>query len=391
MAGRQFRLPVRHLYRGRGLLALVDGPAGVRHLRTENGWRARPGDCLGRLGSGAGGLSGEFSNYSPPYIYLLYLVKGLEPLVGPVALVKLLNVPFVAGIALTIGAIVSRVTGDRSRGLVATAVLCVTPTVLVNAFAWGQSDSVYACVLLLSVLCACTHRPLVAAIMFGVALSFKFQSVFLLPFLLYLWGSGQMRLRQLAVIPLIYAALMIPAALAGRPWAELLTIYWQQARGFGELSLFAPNPWWFAENWHLLPSRGGAYAGIVMGTVAGLAIALSALKLEKSSAHNLLVAALSAAAMPYVLPRMHDRYFFIADLLSLAVAFVYPRYWLAAVLFQIGSLTSYLAYFGLSMTAPGFAVVPITAGLLLLLMAFRERLRQYPGRRVQENGAAGED
>ena len=53
--------------------------------------------------------------------------------------------------------------------------------------------------------------------------------------------------------------------------------------------------------------------------------------------HNLLVAALSAAAMPYVLPRMHDRYFFIADLLSLAVAFVYPRYWLAAVLFQIGS------------------------------------------------------
>ena len=200
-----------------------------------------------------------------------------------------------------------------------------------------------------------------------------------------------MRLRQLAVIPLIYAALMIPAALAGRPWAELLTIYWQQARGFGELSLFAPNPWWFAENWHLLPSRGGAYAGIVMGTVAGLAIALSALKLEKSSAHNLLVAALSAAAMPYVLPRMHDRYFFIADLLSLAVAFVYPRYWLAAVLFQIGSLTSYLAYFGLSMGAPGFAVVPITAGLLLLLMAFRESLGQYPGRPAEENGAAGED
>src|SRR5439155_13434238 len=140
-----------------------------------------------------------------------------------------------------------------------------------------------------------------------------------------------------------------------------------------------------------LPARAGAVAGIIIGGMTGLAIALFPLKLEKSAAHNLLVAALSAAAMPYVLPRMHDRYFFIADLLSLAVAFVYPRYWLAAVLFQIGSLTSYLAYFGLSMTAPGFAVVPITAGLLLLLMAFRERLRQYPGRRVQENGAAGED
>ena len=340
---------------------------------------------------GATGLSGEFSNYTPPYIYLLYLVKGLEPLVGPIALVKLLNVPFVVGIALTMGAIVSRVTVDRSSGLLAAAVLCVTPTVLVNAFAWGQSDSVYTCFLLLSVLCVCTHRPLVTAIMFGVALSFKFQAIVLLPFLLYLWGSGQMRLTHLAVIPPIYGALMIPAALAGRSWADLLTIYYQQARGFGELSLFAPNPWWFAEHWHLLPARAGAVVGIIIGAVTGLAIALSALKLEKSPAHNLLVAALSAAAMPYVLPRMHDRYFFIADLLSLAVAFVYPRYSLAAVLFQIGSLTSYLAYFGISMDAPGFAVVPITAGLLLLLIAFREALGQPPRRAVRENGAAGED
>lgn len=340
---------------------------------------------------GAAGLSGEFSNYTPPYIYLLYLVKGLEPLVGPVALVKLLNVPFVAGIALALGAIVRDATRDRSRGLVAAAVLCLTPTVLVNAFAWGQSDSVYACFVLLSVLCACTHRPLVAAVMFGVALSFKFQSIFLLPFLLYLWRSGQMRLAHLAVVPMIYGTLMIPAAVAGRAWAELLTIYYQQARGFGELSLFAPNPWWFAEHWHLLPARAGAVVGIIIGGATGLAIALSSLKLEKSPADSLLVATLSAAAMPYVLPRMHDRYFFIADLLSLAMAFVHPRYWLAAVLFQIGSLTSYLAYFGVSMDAPGFAVVPITAGLLLLLMALRERLGGASMRFAEENGAAGED
>jgi Gpi18-like mannosyltransferase len=340
---------------------------------------------------GAAGLSGEFSDYTPPYLYLLYLVRGLEPLVGPVALVKLLNLPFVAGTAVAIGAIVSRVTGDRACGLLAGAVLCVAPTVLVNAFAWGQSDSVYACFLLFFVLCACANRPLAAAAMFGLALSFKLQSMFLSPFLLYLVLSRQMRLRHLLCIPAIYFVLMIPAGLAGRPWSELLTIYYQQSRSYGQLSLYAANPWWFMERFHLLPTRGGAVVGIIIGGATGLAIALSSLKLEKSPAHSLRVAALSAAAMPYVLPRMHDRYFFIADLLSLAVAFVYPSYWLAAVLFQIGSLTSYLAYFGLSMDAPGFAVVPITAGLLLLLMAFRETLGQYPRRPVQENGAAGED
>ncbi len=340
---------------------------------------------------GAAGLSGEFSDYTPPYLYLLYLVKGLEPLVGPVVLVKLLNLPFVAGMAVAIGALVSCVTGVRACGVLAGAVVCVAPTVLMNAFAWGQSDSVYGCFLLFFVLCACANRPLAAAAMFGLALSFKLQSMFLSPFLLYLVLSKQMRLRHLLCIPILYFLLMIPAALAGRPWSELLTIYYQQSRSYGELSLYAANPWWFVEHFHLLPSRAGAAVGLIVGAGTGLAIALSSLKLEKSSAHNLFVAALSAAAMPYVLPRMHDRYFFIADLLSLAVAFVYPRYSLAAVLFQIGSLTSYLAYFGISMDAPGFAVVPITGGLLLLLMAFREALGQYPGRPMQENGAAGED
>jgi Gpi18-like mannosyltransferase len=340
---------------------------------------------------GAAGLSGEFSDYTPPYLYLLYMVKGLEPLVGPVVLVKLLNLPFVAGMAVAIGALVSCVTGVRARGVLAGAVVCVAPTVLVNAFAWGQSDSVYACFLLFFVLCACANRPLSAAAMFGLALSFKLQSMFLSPFLLYLVLSKQMRLRHLLCIPAIYLVLMIPAGLAGRPWSELLTIYYQQSRSYGELSLYAANPWWFMEHFHLLPSRAGAAVGLIVGAGTGLAIAVSSLKLRKTAASRLLVAALSAAAMPYVLPRMHDRYFFIADLLSLAVAFVYPRYWLAAVLFQVGSLTSYLAYFGISMDAPGFAVVPITAGLLLLLMAFREALGQYPRRPMQENGAAGED
>jgi Gpi18-like mannosyltransferase len=340
---------------------------------------------------GAAGLSGEFSDYTPPYLYFLYLVRGLQPQLGSAALIKLLNLPFVAAMAVAVGRTVAAVTGDRSRGLLAGAVLCVAPTVLVNAFAWGQSDVIYTCFLLFFVLFACTGRPFAAAAMFGLGLSFKLQATFLSPFLLYLLLSRQLRLRHVAVIPPIYVLMMVPAAMAGRPWGQLLTIYYQQSRSYGELSLFAPNLWWFAEHWHLLPSRGGAYAGIVLGAAVGLAIALTALKLKESPRSSLFVATLSAAAMPYVLPRMHDRYFFVADVLSLTLAFAYPRYWLAAVLFQIGSLTSYLAYFGLSMDAPGFAVVPITAGVLLLLMGLRETLGQYPRCPVQENGAAGED
>ena len=82
--------------------------------------------------------------------------------------------------------------------------------------------------------------------------------------------------------------------------------------------------------------------------------------------------------MPYLLPRMHDRYFFLADILTVALAFVRPRLWVVAALFQVGSLTSYLAYFELSANAPAFAVLPITAGLILLLLSFRDLLADEP-------------
>ena len=212
----------------------------------------------------------------------------------------------------------------------------------------------------------------------GPALSFKAQSLFLAPLLLYLFLSGQMRLRHLLAIPCIYLLMMVPAAMAGRPWKELLTVYYVQALDSAELSVFAANPWWFVGHFHLMSPLAGLIAGILLGGATGLAIALASLMLRRGAGTNLLVAAVSAAALPYVLPRMHDRYFFIADLLTLAMAFAWPRYWLAAVLFQAGSLTSYLAYFGLSATGPGYAVVPMTAGLVLLLSAFREQLDGRP-------------
>ena len=50
--------------------------------------------------------------------------------------------------------------------------------------------------------------------------------------------------------------------------------------------------------------------------------------------------------MPYLLPKMHERYFFVADIMTLTLAFVDPRLWVTVPLFQVGSLLSYLPYFG---------------------------------------------
>jgi hypothetical protein len=51
---------------------------------------------------GAASLSGEFSNYTPPYIFLMYLVSSLVRLLGIVPAIKLINVPFVVAAAMRV-------------------------------------------------------------------------------------------------------------------------------------------------------------------------------------------------------------------------------------------------------------------------------------------------
>ncbi len=332
---------------------------------------------------GLASLSGEFADYTPPYIYLMYFASWLVPLVGQVAAIKLINLPFIALLSLTIHQIVLRSSGSYSRAATAGAVVWVAPTPLVNAFAWGQADSIYTSFLALFVLFAIMRAPVAAASMFGVAVAFKLQAMFLSPVLLYLILARQIRIRQLILIPMVYLLMMVPAAIAGRPWFELVTIYEGQADFFSELAMHSPNPWRIVSALDLVDYRTGLFIGFSAAGLAGIAIAGSSLRLEPTARTIVLVAALSGALMPYLLPKMHDRYFFVADIMTLTLAFVIPRLWLPAPLFQIGSLLAYLPYFGLSGRGAVYAIVPVTFGVMILTW---EYVRAQVGSRVSLRG-----
>jgi Gpi18-like mannosyltransferase len=328
---------------------------------------------------GLASLSSEFADYTPPYIYLMYLASWLVPLVGPLAAIKLINLPFIVTLSFAIYQIVLLSSESRSRAATAAAVVFVAPTLLVNAFAWGQTDCIFTSFLALFVLCAIRRSPLAAVLMFGLALAFKLQAIFLSPLLLYLILAKQMRVSYLIFLPAIYLVMMVPAALAGRPWLELASVYIGQSQSLSELAIHAPNPWKIVSALRLVDYRTGLLIGMAAAGLMGLAIAIGSLRLEVNSRTILRVATLSAALMPYLLPGMHERYFFVADIMSLTVAFVIPRLWITVVLFQFGSLLSYLPYFGLSIRAPVYAVLPVTFAVTLLAL---EYLRAHAASRV---------
>ena len=319
---------------------------------------------------GLASLSGEFGGYTPPHIYLMYFSSWLVPLIGTVAAIKLINLPFIAILSVATYHIVLLASESRQRAAAAAALSCIAPIPLVNAFAWGQFDCVYGAFLALFLLFAIKRAPIAAASMFGIALSFKPQPIFLLPLLLYLILARQMKFWHLVFLPLMYLLMMVPAAIAGRPWTELLTVYVGPFEAFSVLAMEAPNPWKIIGGLKLVDYKTGLFVGVAAAGLAGLIISVGALRLERTARTTVLVAALSSALMPYLLPKMHERYFFVADITTLALAFVIPRLWVTAPLFQVGSLLSYLPYFGVSYRAPVFAILPVTFGVSILALEF---------------------
>src|SRR3982751_2591048 len=68
---------------------------------------------------GLASLSAEFSNYSPPFVYLLYLAGPLVPLTGAVAAIKLISLPFVILASAAMYDIVLQACGNKARAFAA--------------------------------------------------------------------------------------------------------------------------------------------------------------------------------------------------------------------------------------------------------------------------------
>jgi Gpi18-like mannosyltransferase len=107
-------------------------------------------------------------------------------------------------------------------------------------------------------------------------------------------------------------------------------------------------------------------------------------KREITSGIILKIALVFAVAIPFLLPEMHERYFYLADVLSILYAFYYPRRFYVPILVQFCSLFSYAPYFlGRQiiplpyLTAIELVVVIITA-IDLIMDLYPEQFKRIP-------------
>jgi Gpi18-like mannosyltransferase len=222
--------------------------------------------------------------------------------------------------------------------------LLVLPTVVLNGPLLGQCDALWSGACIFAIAMMIRDRTAASLAWCGVAIAFKAQSVFIAPFILGAVVKRRAPLWQWAIPGLVYAAMMIPAWLAGWPAADLFTVYLRQA-GEYDFSGRLATPWvWVGVTIHDAASNF-YFIGYSAAVAAAAGIAYLSYRAKREA--MLPVALLSAIAVPFILPRMHERYFFLADVLSLALALsLRSRMAItAAVGIQFASLASLLSYF----------------------------------------------
>ncbi|MBU2662275.1 DUF2029 domain-containing protein [Actinoplanes bogorensis] len=331
-------------------------------------------------------LGADVGNYNAPFVYLLAFLH-LVP--GPLLFkIKALFVLFDVALAFFTYRIVALRHPYSRIPAAAALVVVMLPTVVLNASWWGQMDAMWAAPALGAVYYLLRGRPWVGVALCGVALAIKPQGVFIFPLLLLLALAGRIPWRTLLAAPAAYLALDLPAILVGRNPVELLTIYSmnRQAVNVPELSLRAPNVFALvtgSTREDSLRMLGYLFCAAV---VIGVIYVLIAKAVELTTERIVVVAALFAILVPFLLPGMHERYFFLADVTMLVLAVFVPRLWYVPLLVQASSLLSYQPYlFGRVVPVlPTIAALLMLAALIVVLVHLMRDAFRRPGEEERE-------
>lgn len=295
---------------------------------------------------GFAAIAHSVGDYNVPYLYFIAAISYLR--MPAIYLYKLFSILFDVLLAWGCFRLVRSLKGTQ-RGvaapLAAFSLALLLPTVVVNGAYWAQCDAIYGALAVHAASLALDGKDCRSVLLLGVAFAFKLQTVFILPLWGVMWLAGRVRFRALWMFPLSYLAVIAPAVAMGKPLGDILSVYTTQMGEYPRLTLNAPSIF------QLLPygtEEAGPASLLGIAAAAALVLVMLAVGLRlrdrMDTAVTMTVAVLLVIGIPFLLPHMHERYFFLADVFTLCWACAQPRRVPVAVLTCGASLASYFVY-----------------------------------------------
>ena len=296
-------------------------------------------------------LSVGWYNYTPIYMYVLWIISKLP--VYDLYAIKVFSMIFDLFLAIVTASFTVTILKDKEvqrkvNPVLVFGVIWLTPTILVNSGMWGQCDSIYVSMIVLSFLYLAKEDSLKGMIFFSIAFALKLQSIFFAPVLILLFFLKKIKFWEFFIIPATYIISAIPIMIAGRPFIDCLLIYKGQAEGkSGGLSNNWPNIYYLLMN--------DAYidlyktAGIIFTFCVLLVFMYYVLKkcYEKGIDNGLLlqISLAVGSLIVFFLPGMHERYAYLVDILAIVYAFMMPKKFYVPLLRIFISFIAYQTYF----------------------------------------------
>lgn len=331
----------------------------------------------------AGGIKGiglNLGDYTCPYIYILTIITLLP--VNRLYAIKVVSCVFDFALAFLGYRIIDTMTGDKRKSVFAYIAVFLCPTVIVNSALWAQCDSIFTAFIFASLLYILKDKPVKSCIFYGIAFALKLQSIFFAPIFICLWLKKRVKIKHLLCVPAVYVAFCIPAIAMGRDVFSTFAVYLHQGAKYPQLSLNAASLLGFTQD------IGFDYSNIVLLLTIGLAGAFVLLLIvdilrEKNEITNIRwldLACLFIIAIPFLLPKMHERYFYIADAMTIVYAFIHRKRWFVPILTVFGSFYTYLRF----LYSDIFGKIPLfiaslamgAAAVLIFVYYYRDYIKQ---------------
>lgn len=306
---------------------------------------------------GFASLSG-LSDYNPPFLYLLY-IGTLLPIEHDLSIIKLIAYGFDLFLAAGVAALVFRMRGSVIVAAIAGVGTLFVPEVFINSGIWGQVDSTFTAFLVWAMFFLVGRQDVPAWVFFALAFAFKLQAVFLLPWMAVAFIVQKHRWRAVALAIVAFGVTYIPALVAGRTVESLARIYLNQSKSQTLLAPGVTNMYqWVPQRFEETVGSAGLLFGLGIVALLSVVYLRRAALLSRPELWLLQVATAYAVVVPFILPHMHDRYFYTGGVLAVVCVLLDRRYLVPALLLQLTAFCAYSPFmFGLVLIPHALAAI----------------------------------
>ncbi len=321
-------------------------------------------------GGGFASLSAQVGNYSLLYQTIIAAMTYTD--LNCIVLYKSVSVVFDYLLAYASASLVCECREKRKFSALfccVYAVILFLPTVIMNSAFWGQCDSIYTFFLVLTLKNLYKEKYPAAFIYYGLAFSFKLQSIFILPFMICIYFTRKNFSVLYGLISLAVFMLTGTAAyLNGRSILAPFEIYKNQTNDFGFLQFNFPSFWALIGSINNISFK---YLSIIMTTAVcgmGLYAVISGKKNTDACENFYTTAVWFVWSVLLFLPSMHERYAYPLDTLLICLCFIDKRYIKYAALSVFYSVMTYGT--AIVLTAQDVSLTPILTYNHVLIYVF---------------------